>query len=127
VLGISINCADQFFEHGETSDCGKVLPVQRCEHGVGVEVLADDDEVFFRLVYPAFWSIDSPEERLACERASVLATADTKVAKVFPVGETMWASIELFCPTIEAAQAVFPRCMAALRASVVRFVEAMRG
>lgn len=90
-------------------------------------MLSDDDDVFYRIVFPAFWSIDSAQERLACEHAAVVATADTKVAKVFPVENSMWASIELFCPSLDAAIAVFPRSMDALQAAVRRFVDTMRG
>lgn len=84
------------------------------------------DELFMRLVFPNFWSIDTETERLQIAQASTLATANTKVAKVFPVGDNVWASIELFCANIGQFQAVFERSLSALAASVDRFIREMR-
>lgn len=97
------------------------------EGGNYIIIFDDDDPEFFRLIYPAFWSIDSPEERVQVEGAALRATSQTKVAKVYLVGENTWAAIELFCPSAEAAVAVFPRSIRALRAAVNTFVADMRG
>jgi len=88
--------------------------------------LSDKDDEFFRIAFPGFWKIESEEERARVERAALRATANTKVAKVFPVGENTWATIELFCESIEAAKPVFARSMNALQHAVSEFVKEMR-
>ena len=52
--------------------------------------------MFFRLVFPNFWEIESDGERAQALGAAQEATADTKVAKVFLVKDNVWASVELF-------------------------------
>lgn len=84
------------------------------------------DEQFMRLVFPNFWSIDSEAERMQIANACTVATGNTKVAKVFPVGDNVWASIELFCSGVGQFQSVFERSLAALGAAVDRFVREMR-
>jgi len=89
-------------------------------------ILIDErDEEFFRLVFPNFWPIESNEERVKVEQAALQATAETKVAKIFPVRNNVWASIELFCSPPEAFKPVFSRSMSALRAAVGTFAEKM--
>ncbi len=100
--------------------------VFKCEGHTYLILLEENDEQFFRIVFPNFWRIESQEERQQVERAALHATAETKVAKVYPLGDNTWATIELFCPTPEEAKAVFERCLSALRAAVALFVEKMR-
>lgn len=95
------------------------------EGGFYVVICSDDDE-YFRIVYPNFWSVENERERIMADRACIKATAETKVAKVFTVNDSIWASIEMFCSSPEHAKQVFPRCLRALRASVRTFVEAMQ-
>jgi len=89
-------------------------------------VFDEDDEEFFRILFPGFWKIESEEERLRVEAAALKATIKTKVAKVYPVQDNTWASVELFCGTPEHAQDVFIRSLGALQAAVHIFAEAMR-
>jgi hypothetical protein len=89
-------------------------------------LIDDQDEEFFRLVFPNFWSIDSEEERHRVERAALYATAKTKVAKVFPVRDNVWATIEMFVSPIEGFKEVFDRAMRALHVAVHSFAEKMR-
>ena len=90
-------------------------------------ILIDErDEEFFRLVFPNFWSIDNEAERVKVEKAALQATADTKVAKVFPVKDNVWATIELFCMPPDAFKGVFKRGLSALRSAVNTFTEKMR-
>ena len=91
---------------------------------IGVD---EKDEEFFRLVFPSFWSIESEVEREKVAKAALQATAETKVAKVFPVRDNTWASIEMFCSPPEAFKAVFRRSLSALQASVESFREGMQG
>jgi hypothetical protein len=89
-------------------------------------IVEDKDEEYLRILFPNFWRIESPDERLKVERAALKATAETKVAKVFPVRDNTCASIEIFASPIENAKSVFSRCMRALQAAVHTFVEEMR-
>lgn len=57
----------------------------------------ENDEEFFQLVFPNFWTIESDAERDKVAKAAIQATAKTKVAKVFPVNDNTWALIEMFC------------------------------
>ncbi|MCS7237741.1 MAG: hypothetical protein NZ899_05655 [Thermoguttaceae bacterium] len=90
-------------------------------------ILIDEkDEEFFRLVFPNFWSITSQKERERVERAALHATAMTKVAKVFPVRNNVWATVEMFVSPIEGFMPVFERSMRALNVAVHSFVQKMR-
>lgn len=81
--------------------------------------------MFFRLVYPGFWPIESQAERIKVEKAALEATGGTKVAKVFTVDDNVWATLELFCASPEAVKPVFSRALSALRSAVNRFREEM--
>lgn len=90
-------------------------------------ILDENDLEFFRLIFPKFWSIDSDEERAKVEQAALRATSGTKVAKVFPVQDDTWASVELFTSSIEEAIRVFPRSLHALQTAVNTFAGQLRG
>lgn len=89
-------------------------------------VSLDDDEEFFRIIFPCFWKIESAEERSRVERAALKANADIKVAKVFPVKDNTWAVIEIFSSSIENTKSVFGKSVRALQAAVSTFLEEMR-
>jgi len=90
-------------------------------------VIDENDEEFFRLVFPNFWPIESEDEREKVIKASCDATAKTKVAKIFPVRDNVWGTIELFVETPGSARAVISRSMSALMAAVDTFAQSMRG
>ena len=92
---------------------------------VGLIMFDNDDDNFFCLIYPGFWPIESDDERKRIEKAALSATAKTKVAKVFPVEDSVWASIETFATTPDAVTPLFQRMISALRAAVKTFVEEM--
>jgi len=91
------------------------------EGGVYLIIMDEKDEEFFRLVYPGFWPIESEAEREKAQLAALAATAETKVAKVFLVGDNTWATIEMFCAPPEVFKTVFRRSLRALRAAVHAF------
>ncbi|MGE0192563.1 MAG: hypothetical protein AB7T63_11045 [Planctomycetota bacterium] len=95
--------------------------VFKYEGGTWFLQIDERDPEFFRLVFPNFWSIESDDERERVERAALKATADTKVAKVFPVREDTWASVEMFVSPPEGFRPVFRRCLAAVGAAVAAF------
>ena len=90
-----------------------------------IAVDAEDPE-FFRLVFPAFWEIESPDERRRALAAAEVSNRKSKVAKVFIVKEYAWASIEIFVNKPEDFSGIFPRCVSALLNGVSNYVEAMR-
>jgi predicted aspartyl protease len=85
------------------------------------------DTSYFRLVYPAFWSIESAEELARAVLAANEATWKTKVAKVYVIdAKNTSAAVEMFFERPEQFAPVFRRAMSALQASVRNFVEVMR-
>ncbi|MEY3175452.1 MAG: hypothetical protein RLZZ436_3366 [Planctomycetota bacterium] len=89
-------------------------------------ILDEKDEMFYRLVFPNFWSIEDDEERERVIQAATQASAKTKVAKIFPVKDDTWASIELFLSGPQEFIAVFSRSLSALQSAVGTFREAMQ-
>ncbi len=96
------------------------------EGGNYVIVIPEQDEMFFNLIYPAFWPIESEAERAKVVIASLYATSQTKVAKVFPIKDNTWAAIEMFCSPPQVFKAVFQRSLSALRAAVKNFSSKMQ-
>lgn len=96
------------------------------EGGTFLILLDDKDEEYFKLVYPAFWPIETEHERLKALRVAFDATANTKVAKVYIIKDNAWAAIEMFCDPPETVKPVFARCLSALRTVVRTFKEEMR-
>ena len=94
-------------------------------HSYFVEV-RDDDPMFFRVVLPNFWDIESPEERVRVVEAANSATGETKIAKVFIVRESTWCAVELFLPEQESFVPILQRCLLAIRGAVMSFTERMR-
>lgn len=89
----------------------------------------DEDDTYFRLVYPNFWSIESPEELRRAYEAASRATERIKVAKVYvrQDAKNTSAAIEMFLDPLADFREVFPRSLQALRAGVASFVDSMRG
>ncbi|MDY0019503.1 MAG: hypothetical protein RBT47_05815 [Anaerolineae bacterium] len=100
--------------------------VFKAEGKVYLIIIDERDEEFFRIAFPNFWPIESPEERAKVTQAALDATASTKVAKVFPVQDNVWATIELFCLPPENFKLVFRRSFSALQSAVTTFVGKMR-
>lgn len=89
-------------------------------------IAIDEDEEFFRLVFPTFWPLESAEERERAERIALRVTDRMKVAKVLTTERGVVASLEMFVPGPESVFPVFPRCVQAIRGAVHAFTEAMR-
>lgn len=95
--------------------------------GMTYYIMVDEnDELFFRIIFPGFWSVENQGERDKAEKAALHATAQTKVAKVFMVGDNVHAAIELFCSPPDVYRPVFQRSMSALQTAVQTFVQKMR-
>ena len=91
-------------------------------------IIADEnDPVYFRLIFPNFWAIESEPERQKVLVAADHASSRTKVAKVYTTqNNNVWASVEVFLAKPEEFSAIFQRSMNALQASIANFVEKMR-
>ena len=92
-----------------------------------VVVVDEADPMFFRLIFPNFWQIDSEEERAKASVAALEACRSTKVAKVFLVKDNTWASVELFLDPYDGYRAVFRRSLSALQTATQTFLTTMRG
>jgi len=99
----------------------------KCEGRSYVIRIDEKDDQFFCLSYPNFWRIESDEELVQVKEAALAVTAEQKVVKIFPVGDTnTWATIELFCFPPQTFTDVFARCLRALRTGVEKFVAKMQ-
>ena len=107
----------------ETIEEGVVF---KAEGKTYVIVVDENDEQSFRLVFPNFWSIDNDVERVKVVAASSHSTGATKVAKIFPVDNNTWGTIELFVASPDQFKGVFARSMSALQAAVQTFVGQMK-
>ena len=100
--------------------------VFKAEGKTYVIMVDESDEQFFRLVFPNFWSIDNDKERVKVVAASSHSTGATKVAKIFPVDNNTWGTIELFVASPDHFKGVFTRSLGALQAAVQTFVGQMK-
>ncbi|HOZ41042.1 MAG TPA: hypothetical protein PLL25_09575 [Flavobacteriales bacterium] len=85
-----------------------------------------DDPVFFRLILPNIWPIESEPERTQVHIAVYHVNAEAKVAKAYIAQEDVWLAIECFLPEAGDFKAIFPRSLEALDGAVDLFVMKMR-
>ena len=95
------------------------------EGGTYFVLVDEEDEMFFQIMFPSFWPIESEEEGARVEKAAQLATRITKVAKVYRQLDNVNASVELLCVPPEAFKAVFRRALGSIQAGVSNFRAAM--
>ena len=88
-------------------------------------LMVDNDDQFFRLVFPNFWPIDDEPERARAGETALKVSAEVKVAKVFITGNNLSASIEMFVETPAAVAAVLRRSLSALQTAVNLFRKEM--
>ena len=84
------------------------------------------DEQLFRLGALWIWPIESEEERQRALAAAADATCTLKVAKVYPVNDNIWVTVELLFEQPEQFRGVFLRALSLVQAGVTRFTEQMR-
>lgn len=106
---------------------GKDFLSFRHDGGTYVIPAEEKDSEYFRMLFPNFWSIDSPDERARALAAASEVTASIKAAKVFVLGDDTMAAIELFLPRPEDFRAVFPRALHVLKLASDRFAASMSG
>ena len=95
------------------------------EGGTYFVLVDEEDEMFFQIMFPSFWPIESEEEGARVEKAAQLATRITKVAKVYRQLDNVNASVELLCVPPEAFKAVFRRALRSIQAGAKNFRAAM--
>jgi len=86
----------------------------------------EEDTNYFRLVYPAFWEISTPDEEEKAATFTMDINAEMKVVKLYQLGDKVWAGVEMFCEPIDNCKSVFQRCLRVLQLSSNRFCEMMR-
>lgn len=97
-----------------------------CEGRCYYLMVDDDDPGYFRLLFPNFWSIDSPAERQRALLAAAEVTAEIKVAKVYVLGDDTQAAAEMFLADPGELCRVFEPALRALQGAVRRFCEIMQ-
>lgn len=98
--------------------------VFKCE-GMTFFISITDDDEYFRLICANFWSIEDDAERARVVLAAGEVNARIKVAKVYPVQDDTWASLEMYCSPPSAVLPVLLRAMGTLRGIVSAFRDAM--
>lgn len=77
---------------------------------------AEDDPMFFSLMIPNFWSIDSELERLYVYEAICRASRRIKVMEVFAMSNNhVSAALEMLLMRPEDIAHVFPRCLQTIK------------
>ena len=108
----------------EVDEAGDVM--FRCEGDNYWLMVDDDDPGYFRLLFPNFWSIESPHEHQRALLAAAEVTAEIKVAKVYVLGDDTQAAAEMFLAEPADLHSVFARALLALQGAVLRFAEIMQ-
>ena len=86
----------------------------------------EEDREYFTVLFPNFWPIESEDERTAAYIACCDATGNIKGAKVYPLGDNICASIELFFGEPDDFKPVFKRALSTVQGAVAHFAEKMR-
>jgi hypothetical protein len=89
-------------------------------------ISVEEDEEFFRLIFPNFWPIESEDERTRAEAAALRVTNRLKVVKVLPTQRGVLATIEMFVPSPDSVFPVFHRAIQAIQGGVSAFMDEMR-
>ena len=86
----------------------------------------ESDESYFRLIFPNFWQIDTPEEESHALVVMSEVNAEIKVAKIYQRKDSIHATVEMFIDPMEGFKQVFPRCLGCIQAAVAAFREKMK-
>jgi hypothetical protein len=114
--------AEEGFRPTLDEDGDVVFKVEGYMYYVSIE----EDEQFFRLIFPNFWPLENRAERERAERAALAVTSHLKVVKVLPTERGVLATVEMFCAPPESVLPVFHRAIQAIQGAVRAFMEEMR-
>jgi len=84
------------------------------------------DPLFFRLVLPNFWPIESEIERDLAQRACNQTNRQVKSAKLYLQSNNVWLTVENFMAEPEDFRQYFDRCLAAAQLSLTTFRREMQ-
>lgn len=87
--------------------------------------VADEDELFFQLVYPRFWSIEDEDERGRVLNNANEINLRFKVVKIYTRDGDTTATLECFMNSLDDFKGYFERCMRAVQRAVSEFRELM--
>lgn len=95
-----------------------------------INVYEDDDE-FVQIYHPAFWPIESPEEKTVVQAAINAVNSSVKAVKLFILNhkseEEVWATIEIISHDVRKSfPEIFFRCIETLDAAVTQFKRDMK-
>jgi len=88
-------------------------------------LLMEDDPMYFRLIFPNFYTVSTPDDRARALEAASHCNNRVKVAKTQLTENNVWASTELFLPNLNDLNVVFERCIVALDLAATNFRGAM--
>lgn len=114
--------ADEGFRPTLDADGDVVFKVEGYMYYISIE----EDEEFFRLIFPNFWPLETEVERTRAEAIALRLTSRMKVVKVLPTERGVLATIEMFSPTPDSVFPIFQRSIQAIQGAVRAFVEEMR-
>lgn len=84
------------------------------------------DPQYMTVVFPSFWPIESEEEGFAVRLVGAEVTGEVKVAKIYVVGGSAWAAVEMFNSKPKEFFKNFDRSLGAIDSAVSNFVAGMR-
>jgi hypothetical protein len=93
----------------------------RHEGGNYVLTADDADPTYFQLIFPKFWTLESPEERQRALEVASKVNMMVKGMKIFDVETDTCASIELFLPKPEDFKSIFRRALRSLQMGTQQF------
>ncbi len=98
--------------------------VFKMEGGNFIVMLSEDDPEYYRIAFPGFYDVpESDTARALMLIACTSVTGKVKCAKVYPVGDTLWAKVEVFMPNVESLLPVLVRYARACRTAARYFYE----
>lgn len=86
----------------------------------------ENDNVYFRLIYPNFWEIESEEERQEVLIAANVANSDIKCAKVFMLRDNVWAVVEIYLTKPDDYEKLLSRSISSIQSVVGSFRSKMQ-
>ena len=86
----------------------------------------ETDGIYFNLKLPAFWPIQSEEERHRVLRTAAGLSRDLKVVKLYPADDDVWAAVEMLVDPIDSFPRVFDRALHIVLQAVREFAKQMQ-
>ncbi len=96
------------------------------KEGFSYFIQVTEDREFFKVVFPAFYEIESVAEHFLILQAVEQANREVKVAKLVIVGDYVWAVAESFVSDQSDIEDIFDNSLLALRVGRDRLLELMQ-